>query len=34
MDRYLFRALNKVREITERWMKEYNPDWPHETLET
>ncbi|RUR94097.1 IS3 family transposase [Pectobacterium versatile] len=29
---YLFRALNEVREITERWLHEYNCERPHESL--
>ena len=29
LDFYLFRTLNEVREITERWLTEYNSEWPH-----
>lgn len=29
---YLFRTLNEVREITERWVSEYNCERPHESL--
>lgn len=29
---YLFRALNEIQEITERWLREYNQERPHETL--
>jgi len=29
---YVFRTLNKVREITEKWLAEYNCDRPHESL--
>ncbi|WES87822.1 IS3 family transposase [Dickeya fangzhongdai] len=32
LDFYLFRTLNKVREITERWLHEYNRERPHESL--
>ncbi|EMA9200066.1 integrase core domain-containing protein, partial [Citrobacter portucalensis] len=28
----LFRTLNEVREITERWVSEYNCERPHESL--
>ncbi|WP_152561293.1 IS3 family transposase [Serratia marcescens] len=31
-DFYLFRTLNEVREITERWVSEYNCERPHESL--
>jgi len=26
---YLFRTLNEVREITEKWLSEYNCECPH-----
>lgn len=29
---YLFRTLNEVRKITERWLAEYNSERPHESL--
>lgn len=32
LDFYLFRTLNEVREITERWLREYNQEHPHESL--
>ncbi|ENG8419669.1 IS3 family transposase [Klebsiella pneumoniae] len=32
LDFYLFRTLNEVREITERWVSEYNGERPHESL--
>ncbi|WP_370609737.1 IS3 family transposase [Citrobacter portucalensis] len=32
LDFYLFRTLNEVREITERWVSEYNCERPHQSL--
>ena len=32
LDFYLFRTLNEAREITERWLAEYNSERPHESL--
>ncbi|MCW0314812.1 hypothetical protein NB701_003958 [Pantoea ananatis] len=32
LDFYLFRTLNEVREITKRWVSEYNCERPHESL--
>ncbi|TCW50771.1 putative transposase [Phytobacter diazotrophicus] len=32
LDFYLFRTLNEAREITERWLVEYNSERPHESL--
>jgi len=32
LDFYLFRTLNEVREITKRWLAEYNGERPHESL--
>lgn len=32
LDFYLFRILNEAREITERWLAEYNSERPHESL--
>jgi putative transposase len=29
---YLFRTLNEAREITGRWLHEYNSERPHESL--
>ncbi|HCB1684210.1 IS3 family transposase [Citrobacter sp. RHBSTW-00986] len=33
LDFYLFRTLNEVREITEKWLSEYNCERPHESLD-
>ncbi|AXS11755.1 IS3 family transposase [Klebsiella quasipneumoniae] len=32
LDFYLLRTLNEAREITERWLVEYNGERPHESL--
>ena len=32
LDFYLFRTLNETREITQRWLAEYNSERPHESL--
>ncbi|GAA3884409.1 hypothetical protein GCM10022405_07250 [Gibbsiella dentisursi] len=32
LDFYLFRTLNEAREITKRWLYEYNSERPHESL--
>lgn len=32
LDFYLFRTLKEAREITERWLAEYNNERPHESL--
>lgn len=32
LDFYLFRTLNEAREMTERWLNEYNSERPHESL--
>jgi len=32
LDMYVFRRLEEVREQSERWMKEYNEERPHESL--
>lgn len=32
LDMYAFRTLNQVREITENWMREYNEERPHDSL--
>ena len=29
---YVFRRLEEVREQTERWIREYNEERPHESL--
>ncbi|ART02933.1 hypothetical protein CEB46_09245 [Klebsiella pneumoniae subsp. pneumoniae] len=34
LDFYLFRTLNEAREITERWLAEYNSERPHESLKS
>jgi len=32
LNMYVFRTLNEVREITENWMKQYNDERPHDSL--
>lgn len=32
LDFYLFRTLNEVWEITDRWLTEYNSERPHKSL--
>ena len=32
LDMFLFQELSEVREQTEKWMKEYNKERPHESL--
>jgi putative transposase len=32
LDMYVFRTLEEVREQTERWIREYNEERPHESL--
>lgn len=32
LDMYVFQSLDEVREQTERWLKEYNEERPHEAL--
>lgn len=32
LDFYLFRTLTEAREITDRWLAEYNSERPHESL--
>jgi len=29
---YLFRMLNEAQDIIERWLTEYNSEWPQESL--
>jgi len=30
---YVFRTLTEVREITEKWINEYNEERPHDSLD-
>ena len=32
LDMYMFRRLREVRDITERWLREYNEERPYESL--
>lgn len=32
LDMYVFKRISEVKEITERWLKEYNGERPHESL--
>ena len=32
LDMFVFQSLYKVREQTEKWLKEYNEERPHESL--
>lgn len=32
LDLYLFRTLDEVRQITDRWLVRYNDTWPHDAL--
>jgi len=32
LDMYVFRTLSEVREITDKWLTEYNEERPHESL--
>ena len=32
LDMYVFKRLSEVRNITERWINEYNEKRPHESL--
>jgi putative transposase len=29
---YVFKKLSEVREVTDRWLKEYNEERPHQSL--
>jgi len=31
LNMYVFKTLNEVREMTERWIKEYNEERPHDS---
>ncbi|XOV87019.1 MAG: IS3 family transposase [Pseudomonadota bacterium] len=33
LNMYVFKTLNEVRQITERWITEYNEERPHDSLE-
>ncbi len=33
LNMYVFRTLNEVREITETWMRQYNEERPHDSLD-
>ena len=33
LDRYIFRNISEVRELTEAWRKDYNEERPHESLD-
>src|SRR5438552_92985 len=32
LDMFVFQTLNEVREQTEKWLKEYNEERPHDSL--
>ncbi len=33
LNMYVFKTLCEVRELTEKWMKEYNDEHPHDSLD-
>jgi putative transposase len=33
LDAYVFESLDQVREISAEWMREYNEERPHDTLD-
>ena len=33
LDAYVFESLDQVREISAKWMREYNEERPHDTLD-
>lgn len=33
LNMYVFKTLNEVRELTDRWIREYNEERPHDALE-
>jgi putative transposase len=32
LDAYVFDSIEQVREVTERWLPEYNEERPHDSL--
>ena len=33
LDMYVFSRLSEVRDLTDKWLKEYNEERPHESLD-